>query len=159
MNLLKSIFNFKSKENENIGSNFIVSVGDVIEIIDKSENSLDDDEFYETITRNTLNEFEANEIYIFLPIVFAKLWLPNIKWHEEYDVVTKNGKEISKKYDETESYNLILIVAKKYFENNPLQKTIINIGGRSAEINAINKLLNDGGKIEDIKVTKTKILK
>jgi len=94
-----------------------------------------------------------------LPIVFAKLWLPNIKWHEEYDVVTKNGKEISKKYDETESYNLILIVAKKYFENNPLQKTIINIGGRSAEINAINKLLNDGGKIEDIKVTKTKILK
>jgi hypothetical protein len=62
MNLFKSIFNFKSKENENIGSNFIISVGDIIEIIDKSENSLDDDEFYEMITRNTLNEFEANEI-------------------------------------------------------------------------------------------------
>jgi hypothetical protein len=85
--------------------------------------------------------------------------LPKINWHDEYDVVTKNGKELSKKYDETESFNLILIVAKKYFENNPVQKTIINIGGRSAEINAIIKLLNDGGKIEDIKVTKTKIMR
>lgn len=155
MNLLKSFF---KKNNNKLSEYFSQSVINVIDFVDTISSDLEDEQFYEFIFNNTNNEFEANEIYIFLPIAFAQLWLPNVNWEAEY-IELINKKEVSKRYDETESFKKIIIESKKYFKNKPLQNTIMQIGGRSAEINAINKLLLDGGKIEDIKLTKSIIIR
>lgn len=157
MKLFKSIFNIKSKQNLSI--NFSKSVESIIQLIDNNKSNLTDDEFYQIICDNTSNNFEANEIYVFLPIVFAQLWLPTIKWHEEYDEILENNDIVSKKYNDTKSFKIILNVSKQYFGKNPSKETIINIGGRSAEINAVNKLLLEGGEIKDVKVHRTKIIR
>lgn len=123
------------------------------------DSEISDDLFYEIISKKNITQFEANEIYIFLPIAFAQLWVSKANWHEEYNEILPNKKEVSKRYDETESFQIIIKIVKDYFENKPSGNTIIQIGGRSAEINAINKLLLEGGKLEDVKMTKTTIIR
>ena len=149
----------KNTLNKSLTSSFRESVKTIISILDKSTAEvIDDNDYFELIRKNTSNDFEANEIYIFLPISFTHLWLPNIAWHPDY-IEINNGRETIIKYNSTESYNIIYSVSREYFSSSPSKNTIIRIGGRSAEINAINQLLMDGGNIEDIKVTRAYITK
>lgn len=55
----------------------------------------------------------------FLPIDFAQLWLQKEKWHEECNEILPNKKEVSKRYDETLSFQIIIEIVKDYFENKP----------------------------------------
>lgn len=162
MKFLKSILSGKSRERHVLSDNFSFSVKKVITEVDNINFEISDDDFYKIISNQEINKFEMNEIYIFLPIAFAHVWLQNVNWNEEYNEILPGEKEVSKRYDETSSFLLILEIVKSYFENSPLKNTILQIGGRSAEINAINELLlNAGkeGKIEDIKLTKTTIIR
>jgi hypothetical protein len=159
MKFLKSIFLRNTKERNLLSDSFSLSVIEVIEEIDNIDSEISDDLFYEIISKKNITQFEANEIYIFLPIAFAQLWVSKANWDEEYNEILPNKKEVSKRYDETKSFQIIIKVVKDYFATKPSKKTIIQIGGRSAEINAINKMLLDGGKIEDVKITKTTIIR
>ena len=159
MEFLKSIFLGKTKDRNLLSESFSLSVIEVIEEIDNIDSEINDDLFYEIISKKNITQFEANEIYIFLPIAFAQLWVPKANWNEEYNEILPNKKEVLKRYDETESFQIIINIVKDYFENKPSRNTIIQIGGRSAEINAMNKLLLDGGKVEDVKMTKTTIIR
>ena len=159
MKFLRSIFFRKNKDSNLLSDSFYLSVKKVIEEIDTIESEISDDQFYEIISRKNITQFEANEIYIFLPIAFAQLWVSKANWNEEYNEILPNKKEISKRYDETESFQIIIKIVSDYFKYKTSRNTIIQIGGRSAEINALNKLLLDGGKIEDIKITKTTIIR
>jgi len=159
MKFIKSIWSRKRNENSLLSDKFSFSVKQVIKEIDKRDSEINDDTFYQIICEQEINQFEANEIYIFLPIAFAQLWLQKVNWHKEYNEILPNKKEVSKRYDETLSFEIIIEIVKNYFENKPLKNTIIQIGGRSAEFNAINTLLLEGGKIEDVKVTKTTIIR
>jgi hypothetical protein len=142
-----------------ISDRFPYYVNHSIEIYSESETELDYDDFFAKLFHKGANIFEINEIFVFLPIVFTRLWLNNINWHETYIEKSEKGTEFEKRYDETESFKIILQISQKYFQNNPSKESIIKIGGRSAEINAINQLLLDGGKLEDVKITKTIIMK
>jgi len=159
MKFLKSIWSGKIIEKNLLSDTFSVAIEEVIKEIDIKNSEINDDEFYEIISKKEINQFEANEIYIFLPIAFAQLWVSKVKWHEEYNEILPNKKEVSKRYDETHSFQIIFKIVKDYFENQPSKNTIMQIGRRSAEINAINKLLVEGGKVEDVKVTKTTIIR
>ncbi|NEN25294.1 hypothetical protein G3O08_17495 [Cryomorpha ignava] len=159
MKLFKTIWQKKSNEKNLLSTSFPSCVKEIIKKIDEVNSEINDDEFYGIISQKAINEFESNEIYIFLPIAFAQLWIKTANWNEEYNEILPNKKEVSKRYDETLSFQIIIEIVKEYFENKPSKNTIIQIGGRSAEINAINKLLLDGGKVEDVKVTKTTIIR
>lgn len=50
-------------------------------------------------------------------------------------------------------------VSKNFIEKSVKKDYLINIAGRSAEFNAINQLLLEGGNIQDIKITKTVIIR
>ena len=76
MNFFKSIFKTSNTSNLNLSNNFRESVATIIKNIEKSDKMLDDDEYYDLICQNTLNIDEANEIYIFLPIVFTQILIP-----------------------------------------------------------------------------------
>ena len=159
MKFFKSIWSGKTKEKSLLSDKFSFFVEQVIKEIDKRDSEINDDTFYQIICEQEINQFEANEIYIFLPIAFAQLWLQKVNWHEEYHEILPNKKEVSKRYDETLSFQIIIEIVKNYFENKPSKNTIIQIGGRSADFNAINNLLLEGGKIEDVKVMKTTIVR
>ena len=75
-----------------------------------------------------------------------------------YDEISKSGSVSVKKYRETNSFIKILNISREYFKNNSSAKFIINIAARSAEFDAINQLLQDGGKLEDVQITKTSII-
>lgn len=159
MKFLKSIFLGKTEDRNLLSDSFSLSVIELIEEIDNIDSEISDDLFYEIISKKNITQFEANEIYIFLPIAFAQLWVSKAIWNKEYIEILPNKKEVSKRYDETESFQIIIKIVKDYFENKPSRNTIIQIGGRSAEINAMNKLLLEGGNVEDVKMTKTTIIR
>lgn len=159
MKFFKLIWSGRAKEKSLLSDKFSFSVEQVIKEIDKRNSEINDDDFYQIICEQEINQFEANEIYIFLPIAFAQLWLEKVNWHKEYNEILPSKKEVSKRYDETLSFQIIIEIVKDYFKNKPSNNTIIQIGGRSAEVNAINTLLLEGGKIEDVKVTKTTIIR
>jgi len=158
MKFLKSIFLGKTENRNLLSNSFSLSVIEVIDEIDNIDSEISDDLFYEIISKKNITQFEANEIYIFLPIAFAQLWVSKANWNKKYSEILPN-KEVSKRYDETESFQIIIKIVKDYFENKPSRNTIVQIGGRSAEINAMNKFLLQGGNVEDVKMTKTTIIR
>ena len=136
------------------------SVEIAIELLARNENSMEDKQTIQFLVENEISEIEAVEIVTFLPIAFVRNLLKMINWKDDYTEL-RNGIYVEKKYSETESYTQILEVTKAYFRINPNKETVMKIAGRSAEFNAINQLLlnNPNGKIEDIKLTKTVIIR
>lgn len=157
------IFNFinrlRAKQSVSLTEDFHCKVKQVILNIENSKKTLDDDAFGKIIQEICSTDFEAEETYIFLPIIFTRLLLPEINWDNTYYENDSLGNETEKRYDTTEAYKIILEVSSEYFHNNPAKETILQIVIRSAEFNAINQLLSDGGKIENIKLTKTRIIR
>jgi hypothetical protein len=48
---------------------------------------------------------------------------------------------------------------EKYWNDTPNNEWILNIAGRSAEFHAINQLLNDGGRLEDVQISESYVLR
>lgn len=156
-------FLLKTKDNKSkdfITPDFSSSVEKAIQLMASSEKNLEKDELFELLRGICKNEFEAEEIHIFLPIAFVRLSFPKINWHETYNEINSTKKETKREFKNTESYQIILHVSKKYFQN-PSQETIIKIAGRSAEFQVMNQLLldNKNAKIEDIKFTETTVIR
>lgn len=139
---------------------FAHSVEKAIQLISSSERNLEKDELFELLRGICENEFEAEEIHIFLPIAFVRLCFPKINWHKTYNEINSTKKETKREFKNTESYQIILQVSKKYFQN-PSQETIMRIAGRSAEFNVMNQLLldNKNAKAEDIKFSETTVIR
>lgn len=136
------------------------SVKLAIELLARNKNPLEDKQAVQYLIENGILENEAVEIIAFLPITFIRSWLTKVNWKDNY--TEYNGKEyVSKKYNETNSYNQILEITKDYFNGNPDKETVMKIAGRSAEFNVINKLLleNPTAKIEDINLSETIIIR
>jgi len=159
MKFLKSILSKKKERGNLLSDNFSFSVKKVITEVDNINDKISDNDFYKIISNQEINQFETNEIYIFLPIAFARVWIQTVNWPEEYNEILPGEKKVTKRYDETSSFLIILEIVKSYFENTPSKSTILQIGGRSAEFHAANELLLKGGEIEDINVTKTTIIR
>ncbi|CAC9975320.1 hypothetical protein [Flavobacterium panici] len=149
-----------SKSKDFITPSFSSSVEKAILFIDSSEKSLDGDTLFEKLSEICENNFEAQEIYLFLPIAFVRLFLPKVNWSYTYNEIDSNGKETKKAFENTESYQIILQVSEKHFQKLS-RETIIKIAGRSAEFNVMNQLLldNKNAKPEDIKLSETTIIR
>jgi hypothetical protein len=98
-------------------------------------------EFMDMLVNNGIHEPEATEIFLFLPIAFVRHLLPRVKWHDVYVEELADGKEVERKYNETESYMVIDSVTTEYFKNSPDPDTVVKIGGRSSEFQVIQELL------------------
>ena len=102
-----------------------------------------------------MQKSDAIEIFIFLPIAFCRLLLPNIDFLDEYyeDNRDDNGQKL-RKFSETESYLVVLDSSSRYFLSQPTSENILKIAGRSGEFHAINNLLNKGNKLENLRMTR-----
>ncbi len=139
-------------------SDFDSDVKKSIDIIGGAK-SLEDDELLTLLIRNGIEENIGIEIITFLPIAFVRKWLANIDWPKTYLEQYSDSKKTPKRFSENQQYLIIEKIVEHYWNDEPNNDVIINIAGRSAEFNAINKLLNDGGKLADVKITETIIIR
>ena len=100
-----------------------------------------------------------SEIITFLPIAFVRKWLADVDWPKTYLEQYSESKRISKRFSDNHQYLTMEKIVDQYWNDKPNNDVIVNIAGRSAEFNAINQLLNDGGKMADIKMTETVIIR
>ena len=161
MNFFDYLFKSKThKSKDFISPDFANSVEKAIRFIDSSDINLDEDALFEKLCETCKNDFEGQEIYVFLPIVFVRLCFPQVNWLETYNEIDSTKKETKREFKNTESYQIILQVSKKHFQNLS-QETMIKIAGRSAEFHAMNQLFfdNTDAKLEDIKFTETTVIR
>lgn len=154
MNFLKSLFQPKSK----VPDDFKKSVEKAIVILEEN-SSIDNDKVVELFERNGFDKQVALEIFFFLPIAFVRTWLTDISWPDTYFDFKSNENKKQRKYQETESYCIILEVTQNYFSSSPSPESIIKIAGRSAEYNAINHLFLEFSDydLKEVKISSTVI--
>jgi len=149
----------KKKENRTEkSSEFESDIKKSIEIIGNSK-SLENDELLTLLKRNGIEENNGIEIITFLPIAFVRKWLADLDWPNTYLEQYSGSKRISKRFSDNPQYLEMEKIVDHYWNDKPNNDVIVKIAGRSAEFNAINKLLNDGGKLTDIKLTETIIIR
>ncbi|WP_438426242.1 hypothetical protein [Aquimarina macrocephali] len=111
------------------------------------------------LEKEGMSSIIALDISLFLPIVFCKKMLPDVKFPEYYIQVEKSGTRIKHRFEDNNLYNIIDAQTQTYFNNNPDSEVILRIASLSAEFQAINKLLLDGGNLNDVRLTETMIIK
>jgi len=130
-----------------------------ITLIGTKGKGLDDDNLIKLLVSNEIPELEAIEIILFLPVAFCRKLVPEINWHHDYIDFYSKDKQITRLYNDNPRYLIIQSETENYWSQNPGSDTILNIAGRSAEFKAINNLLNDGGKLENIVVSQTFVVR
>ncbi len=130
-----------------------------IQLLCQHKELLTYDKIIYSFKKNGISEILANDIYIFLPIIFCQKLLPTVNFHSSYYEQNSNGNKTEKIFTENPIYNIIKLSADDYFQDNPNGEMVLKIASLSAEFSAINNVLIDGGKLEEIKLTKTIILK
>ncbi len=160
MEFFKKIF-FKKQIECVLSSDFDLKVKKAIKLLGEKEDLYQDNDAIKFLTDNNIEQKEATEIVIFLPIAFIRHLLTVVKWDDTYIELTNENKTVEKKFFDTQSYKIIWKVTEEYFANSPNNETIIRIGGRSAEFNVINPFLNNNpnAKLEEIKLSKTVIIR
>jgi hypothetical protein len=158
----KSLFFSKTPNGkDNLPHDFDRLVRHAISLIKKSKDVDTNEQLLFTLTNNGIDHKAAVEIILFLPTAFIRQWIPSAKWSDTYIEFTDGKNQITRSYSKTKSYQIIWNVTTEYFANNPDPDTIFRIGGRSAEFNLINPLLNANPalKVEDINLSDLGIIR
>lgn len=157
---LKSILGVSSRELV-LSPDFELYVQTAIDILGKKPATITDQQIVSILIDNGISPGEAEEILIFLPIAFVRHWLPDVRWHDTYMEQNERHGEIEKRFSETESFEIIWKVTGHYFHNQPNADTIMKIGGRSADLHAINNALlaMPGCNVADLKISQTVIIR
>lgn len=140
----KSLFSKKKINRDNaVSADFDQNVRRAISFFENRDDLNTDEDIVECLTKNGIGNQEAIDILLFLPVAFVRQWLPTVKWLDTYIEYIDHKTQMEKKYSERESYQIIYREVIAYFNDKPDKNTILKIGGRSAEFDAINNFLND----------------
>ena len=130
-----------------------------IELIGKNSKAMENEQLHEYLISHGISDFEAGEFIIFLPTTFCRRLLPELNWPSDYVDYYSEKKKINRRYTENKRYVIMQEESEKYWIGTPNNEWILNIAGRSAEFKAINQLLNDGGKLEDVRLTESYVVR
>jgi hypothetical protein len=158
MKFLQSIFGKKHKHPPIQGdlSAFVIKSIPIIGIAGKT---MEDHELIQLLASEDVPEQEAIEIVLFFPVAVARKLMPEIKWKDYYIDYYGDNKQIEQLYRENPRYVIFESEVHRFLNSKPGSELILNIAGRSAEFKAVNKLLLDGSKIEDITVTASYVVR
>ncbi len=165
MGIWKSLFG-KSEENNaidkqypEIPENFKELTQKAIDLIGSDSKNMDHEALYDYLISTGIPDFEAGELIIFLPIAFARKMLPELEWPPNYYDYYSKKKKIKRKYNENVRYRIIERETEHYWNATPNSEHVLNIVSRSADFQAINKLLNRGGKLKDVLLTESYVIR
>jgi hypothetical protein len=162
MSFLKKIFSLSKNTKQTIveiPNNFSQLTVLAINLIGKNSKEMENDVLYDYLVSNGFPEFEAGELIVFLPTAFCRKLLPDLNWLPHYYDFYSEKKKIKRIYTDNKRYQIIENETDKYWNDNPNKDFVMNIAGRSAEFNATNELLKDGGKLEDVRLTETFVIR
>jgi hypothetical protein len=158
MRFLKSIFGIKDKHPQ-IQGDLSAFVRKSIPIIGTTGKTMHDPELIQLLVSEGVSEQEAIEIVLFLPVAFTRILFPSIKWKDYYVDYYGDNNQIKRLYRENPRYLIFESETHYFFNSKPNSELLLSVAGRSAELKAVNKLLLDGGKIEDITVTPSYVIR
>ncbi|MBC8033734.1 MAG: hypothetical protein H7Y03_06275 [Chitinophagaceae bacterium] len=132
-----------------------------IELIGTISTNAGDDEILTLLINNRIAYQDAVDLLVYLPIAFVRLWLKEVKWPDIYTEFIKEQTQPEKTFSENATYQVIWKVTNEYFQKNPTKDTVLKIGGRSADFQAINQLMldNPNVKLEEISIAETIIFR
>lgn len=127
-------------------------IAPVIEVFIRASNLEDEAEIIEEICRYTREDADlAWELYCFIPIVYSRLLLPEVKYAGEVILALPNGESRSMSLESFDTYLFLQqLIAKRYKAGADTK--IEAILKYSAEYNAVHKALNNGSKLENLEM-------
>lgn len=159
-NFFKTLFGSKPNAEANaIPPGFSAYASTAIQLVANSETSLKDEELISLLCANAIPHNEATELLLFLPVAFCRHMLPQIEWPAYYVRHISESKQIKVQYSENPRFLAIQGAMAIFLAGDFKQADFLKIAGRSASFHVINKLLLDGGKLEDISVTPEHVLR
>lgn len=122
-------------------------------------DDLEPEAFYEAFLQQDIPEAEADEIFLFLPTAFCRKLLPEVQWLPHYVDYYTPSKQLKQAYKDNPRYVIIAEETDYYWANNLKQSVILRIAGSSAEFDAINQMLQNGGALEDCVPVENRIIR
>lgn len=100
------------------------------------------------------SEDEATKLFLFIPLVFCRILIPEVKYSDFYNTTDAEGNEKTERFSESLIYNEIMTVSSENFANYDIMKILLYSG----DFTAINEALNNGANLEDLESTPSRIL-
>lgn len=160
MAFCKNLFSQKHLQPE-LTPKFSRHVETAIHLFDSLDNNLTDEALFQILLDNGIDESDAVEILLFLPIAFTRRCFPMVKWSDTYSEYQHNQKQAKRKFSKTKSHLIIDNITKAYFTGKTDRDLILKIATRSADFDALNQAFNDNPNtdLRTLKVAYTMIMR
>jgi len=93
----------------------------------------------------------AIALYRFIPTAFCRLFFYQVNYSDEYILPGKEEQYF--RFSEDAIYTMVAIISKQRIVQSLRPEATFNVLFHSADFNAINKALKDGGELEDIRTS------
>jgi hypothetical protein len=114
------------------------------------------DRIADEIEKLTDNKSEALMLYLFIPHVFCRIFLPEIQYSDFYITTNNDGKDEQIKFSDSALFNEMLIVIKSNWDSY-VDRDIMKILFHSGDFRAANQMLERGSKLENLKAIPPRI--
>jgi hypothetical protein len=98
----------------------------------------------------TDNENDALMLYLFIPHIFCRIFLPEIQYPNFYIITNDKGKDENRKFSDSIIFNEMLVVIKNNWDDY-IARDLMKILSYSGDFKAANEMLGKGSKLEDLK--------
>ncbi|WP_375418751.1 hypothetical protein [uncultured Hymenobacter sp.] len=149
---IRSLFS-KPRSSESLPLDYPSYIRNAVTVVTNTNGQLEDEELINLFVENGIPRNEATELLLFLPTAFCRHLLPLVDWPTYYCEQTASNKNIKIEYADNPRFVAIQNVTAETYASVFEQGNVVKIAGRSASFKAINNLLNDGGRLEDVAVS------
>lgn len=145
----------------NFSIEFRYWVRDSIKLIITLDESPNNERLLEMLVSKNIPKHESFEIITFLPIAATRVLLAEIFWSNTYIDFYSSSLQIPRKFKENKRFQIMLEEVELFLSttNYEISENFLKLAGRSAEFQTINSLLLRGGKLEDLILTDTIIIR
>jgi hypothetical protein len=121
----------------------------------RNSTALDDVAIYNALVADGVERQSAARLVVFLPMVYCRLLLADsgARFSSEYRTALTDGTVSPVKLLVNEPlWNEAMEFAKAEIEDGLSRQDVLAIAGRSAELHAVNQLLEHGSKLEEVRL-------
>jgi len=121
----------------------------------RNSTALDDVAIYNALVADGVERQSAARLVVFLPMVYGRLLFANsgARFSSEYRTALTDGTVSPVKLLVNEPlWNEAMEFAKAEIEDGLSRQDVLAIAGRSAELHAVNQLLEHGSKLEEVRL-------
>jgi hypothetical protein len=120
----------------------------------RAEHELDDDAIVKRLIADGMEPALTERLVVFLPMVYFRIMMERTKivFPDVYQEKLPDGTMQTRVLSNESVWEPSFEFARAEIKLGMSSEDLLNVAGRAAECDAINKLLNAGSKIEDCKI-------